>query len=805
MTAKLVGLNAFASIEHRLVARRTTIGSAAANDLIVAHKSVSGKHAQISCRSGRHFIKDLASTNGTFINGRRIEGTQPLNPGDEIRFGAARFAMVGGKRHARPLQRYATIAAALLAIAALGYLAFDFIGNWENLEQLAATKSSTAPSAAATANSISTPASVTAGSIAPWLAAINELRASVKLPPVIEDPKLSAGDLNHAKYLVKNYADRVGPGHLVGAEMHDEDKGNSWYSPEGATAGAHSDVNQSWGNESPPSARWAVNNWIAGPFHRLWILNPRLHRVGYGEFCEKKYCVAALNLGDGSDPPDGPEPLATPIEYPNHNSPTSIISFAGEWPNPLTSCPNIEGQAGMPATIQLGSMVDAKLADYSITRDGHGVESCAIDATNYQNPIAAEQTRGRAILHELGAAVIIPKLPLKPGGHYTVTATLNNHAYQWTFDVMGPQFFGPSSEASPIEAVPIIVATPLPTASPSPSPSPTNEAPSARPTPSRASRRARRKTPIVRRESPSEIPLAKTTASFPKAGTTETPAEAKDASGAPLWLREINRYRVELGLAPVVDDPLLTAGDRDHATYLTKNFIEALPPRNIDASAHTEVPGNQWYTPAGYEAASHSDVADFAFPMPRLPLPSPLWALDSWMEGVFHRLPLLSPILHRVGYGEFCEERGCAAAIDVTGAWQSFSYPVPFAQPIEFPPPNSSVAMRSLQGEWPDPTTACPGFRMPVGLPISLELGYEVAAKLSTYSISNRGKPIDACGYDSGTYTNARTSDQDRARTILRNYGATVILPREALEVGVYEVSATVNDHRYDWSFTVTR
>ncbi len=36
-------------------------------------------------------------------------------------------------------------------------------------------------------------------------------------------------------------------------------------------------------------------------------------------------------------------------------------------------------------------MIDAKLAEYQITRDGHGVEACGIDAATYQNPVGAEQ------------------------------------------------------------------------------------------------------------------------------------------------------------------------------------------------------------------------------------------------------------------------------------------------------------------------------------------------------------------------------------------------------------------------------
>jgi hypothetical protein len=421
---KLAGQNAFASIEHRIAGRLVRIGSASGNDLILAHKTVASRHAVIRHTLGNYFIRDLGSASGTFINGRRIETEQLVVPGDELRFGAARFAIVAEKKPASSLLKYFGAALGLMLFAVAGYLAVEFAGNWENLEKLASAPKEISSN---TTNRISEAAPA-------WLAAINDYRAAVDLPPVIEDPKLSDADRKHATYVVKNYEDKVGVGHLIGAEMHDEERGNPWYTPEGQAAGAQSDVNQHWGEEHAPSPTWAINNWMSGPFHRLWILNPRLRRVGYGELCEKKYCVAALDLGGGAEPARGVSPLVRPIEFPADKSITTLNSFAGEWPTPLTSCAGFSFPAGLPATVQLGTLVDAKLSEYQITHDGHGVESCGIDATTYQNPVNADQERGRTILRELGAAMIIPRYPLNPG-HYAVTATVNGHPYQWSFTV----------------------------------------------------------------------------------------------------------------------------------------------------------------------------------------------------------------------------------------------------------------------------------------------------------------------------------------------------------------------------------
>src|SRR3954462_6019475 len=49
---------------------------------------VSGRHAEIREHAGVVSIQDSGSTNGTFVNGKRVEGTVPLHEGDHVRFGA---------------------------------------------------------------------------------------------------------------------------------------------------------------------------------------------------------------------------------------------------------------------------------------------------------------------------------------------------------------------------------------------------------------------------------------------------------------------------------------------------------------------------------------------------------------------------------------------------------------------------------------------------------------------------------------------------------------------------------------------
>lgn len=60
-----------------------TIGRSEQNDIYYSSQVVSSKHAILSCRSGKWFIQDANSTNGTFVNDHRISKTL-LNIGDII-------------------------------------------------------------------------------------------------------------------------------------------------------------------------------------------------------------------------------------------------------------------------------------------------------------------------------------------------------------------------------------------------------------------------------------------------------------------------------------------------------------------------------------------------------------------------------------------------------------------------------------------------------------------------------------------------------------------------------------------------
>jgi len=67
-----------------------TVGRSTDNDLHLADGVVSRRHARIYLRGGAFTLTDLHSSNGTFVNGRRIR-ERPLRDGDEIRIGRTRM------------------------------------------------------------------------------------------------------------------------------------------------------------------------------------------------------------------------------------------------------------------------------------------------------------------------------------------------------------------------------------------------------------------------------------------------------------------------------------------------------------------------------------------------------------------------------------------------------------------------------------------------------------------------------------------------------------------------------------------
>jgi hypothetical protein len=74
--------------EVPLTAEPITVGRDPKNDIVLDDRRVSRRHAEVRLRLGRYTLYDLQSTNGTFVNGRRI-AEMVLSDDDRVTIGGA--------------------------------------------------------------------------------------------------------------------------------------------------------------------------------------------------------------------------------------------------------------------------------------------------------------------------------------------------------------------------------------------------------------------------------------------------------------------------------------------------------------------------------------------------------------------------------------------------------------------------------------------------------------------------------------------------------------------------------------------
>ena len=71
----------------------STVGRDAGNVVVIDDPFASTHHARLTFRGRVWYLEDLASTNGTQVNGRPVEGAIPIGFGDEIAIGQTRFRL----------------------------------------------------------------------------------------------------------------------------------------------------------------------------------------------------------------------------------------------------------------------------------------------------------------------------------------------------------------------------------------------------------------------------------------------------------------------------------------------------------------------------------------------------------------------------------------------------------------------------------------------------------------------------------------------------------------------------------------
>jgi len=87
--AKLVFIDKnFAGQVYELMLEKTTVGRGDQNTLVIRDSSLSSTHCEILMYGSEIIVRDLDSSNGTFVNGGRLNKQSQVKSGETIRFGS---------------------------------------------------------------------------------------------------------------------------------------------------------------------------------------------------------------------------------------------------------------------------------------------------------------------------------------------------------------------------------------------------------------------------------------------------------------------------------------------------------------------------------------------------------------------------------------------------------------------------------------------------------------------------------------------------------------------------------------------
>jgi serine phosphatase RsbU (regulator of sigma subunit)/pSer/pThr/pTyr-binding forkhead associated (FHA) protein len=78
---------------YTLDGQRSLIGRRPDSTIFLESLAVSREHAEIVCEQDQYFVEDLKSSNGTYVNGKRISGRVPLTERDTLQIGPYSFGL----------------------------------------------------------------------------------------------------------------------------------------------------------------------------------------------------------------------------------------------------------------------------------------------------------------------------------------------------------------------------------------------------------------------------------------------------------------------------------------------------------------------------------------------------------------------------------------------------------------------------------------------------------------------------------------------------------------------------------------
>jgi len=190
--------------------------------------------------------------------------------------------------------------------------------------------------------------------------------------------------------------------------------------------------------------------------------------------------------------------------------------------------------------------------------------------------------------------------------------------------------------------------------------------------------------------------------------------------------RRVDLYRAAVGLPAVTLDAKLSKGCMEHARYMLLN-------KDSDAmaglNAHNQRPKLRG---ASAEGAACGKTADLFFGVSDLET-----AVDGWMSTLYHRRPILSPTLERIGVGYAKLRDGSYMAalmfVDVPGVDASAK------RPVTYPADSQSGVPLEFGSEFPNPVPG--GAR--AGYPITIQFPpYDKVTGVRAKLVDERGKGV---------------------------------------------------------------
>lgn len=258
------------------------------------------------------------------------------------------------------------------------------------------------------------------------LAAINQARAAIGVPPLTRNGALDQAATAHASYYRLNYGDPT----LAGMGLHTEAPGKPGFTgadmaARAKAAGYSGTVNENIGL----SGSMLISlDWFMGTVnHRLPLLDPRYTDIGFGVVNDGKAKMEVIDLGTVIW-----RATITPTwePWPPPGAKEIGARFEGESPNPF---PGATYPLGYPITLKYNGPGSVTFAKASLTLNGQTIPTIGAPGTTF----AARNAYG-----------VAATAPLLPGSLYTIAieGTANNQPFNqsWSFTTKGTPPAAPS-------------------------------------------------------------------------------------------------------------------------------------------------------------------------------------------------------------------------------------------------------------------------------------------------------------------------------------------------------------------------